>query len=79
LLPGNGEVVDLAGGGAGGDVARGKDRQTGQAGKQGAQRDFAVHSGQGGTQAEVGSGGEAEMGIGVAADVERGVKWPNPR
>jgi hypothetical protein len=38
-----------------------------------------VHSGQGGTQAEVGSGGEAEVGIGVAADVERGVKWPNPR
>jgi hypothetical protein len=70
LLPGDGELVDLAGGDAGGDVGRGEGRQAGQAGEQGAQRDFAVHSGEGGTQAEVGSGGEAEVGVGVAADVE---------
>jgi Short repeat of unknown function (DUF308) len=45
LLPGDGEVVDLACGDARSDVRRGQDRQVRQAGEQGAQRDFAVHPG----------------------------------
>src|SRR6202046_1583865 len=70
LLPGDDEVVDLADGDAGSDVGRGAGGQAGQAGEQGGQRDFAVESGEGGTEAEVGSGGEAQVRIGFAADVE---------
>src|SRR6202161_174805 len=70
LVPGDGEVVDLADGDAGGDVRRGECGQARPAGEQGGQRDFAMEPGQGRAQAEVGSGGEAEVRVWVAADVE---------
>ena len=63
-------MVDLACRDAGGGVGRGNGGQPTQLGEQGAQRDFAVHPGDGGAQAEVSSGGEAEVRVGVAADVE---------
>ena len=70
LVPADGEVVDLADWDAGGDVRRGEGYQARSAGEQRGQRDFAVEPGQGGAQAEVGSGGEAEVRVGLAADVE---------
>ena len=63
-------MVDVTGRDASGDVGRGKNGQAGQAGEQGTQRDFTVHSGEGGTEAEVGSGGEAQVRVRCAADVE---------
>ena len=52
------------------DIRRGADCQVGYPGEQRGQRDFTVEPGQWCSEAEVGAGGEAEVGVGVTADVE---------